>query len=303
MILSLYWKVIKKIMYKNLIKYKNYRYLNIALLFAIASIVLYFTQGLTQPANGGTWQGYVLGVFATVLILLLTYLGIRKRSYSSKLGNLEGWTSAHIFLGMLVLVLATLHAAFQVGWNIHTLAYVLMVFVVFSGFYGLYVYLHYPQVMHQNLANNTQQQWIDELQEIDNEIKQLTPSFTTKIRTVVMSALENTHLGGSMLTRLLGKDKSKVLSLETKKLVANKSQESIIEVLAKRIPNSIKQAEASALNKSLSLFSRRKRLLTILNRDVQIKAFLKVWLFIHIPMTIALLAALSVHILVVFIYW
>ena len=39
------------------------------------------------------------------------------------------------------LIIATLHAGFQVGWNLHTLAYVLMVIVIFSGFFGLYNYL------------------------------------------------------------------------------------------------------------------------------------------------------------------
>lgn len=289
-------------MHKNLIKYKNYRYLNLTLILSVSSIVLYFTQGLAQPANGGTWQGYVLGVFSTVLILLLTYLGIRKRKYSSKLGTLQGWTSAHVFLGFTVLITATLHTAFQVGWNIHTLAYVLMVVVILSGFYGLYVYLHYPAVLHKNLNNTTQGQWIEELQGIDNKIKQLTQLFTPKIAMIVNSALENTVLGGGILTRILAKDKSKILSPQGK-IVTNKNQEKVISFIADNIPKSIKQTEATALNQALSLFSRRKRVLGKLIINFQIKAFFKVWLMIHIPTTIALLAALCVHILVIFIYW
>ena len=33
----------------------------------------------------------------------------------------------------------------QVGWNLHTLAYVLMIVVIASGFFGLYSYLNNPR--------------------------------------------------------------------------------------------------------------------------------------------------------------
>ena len=40
--------------------------------------------------------------------------------------------------------MATLHAAFQVGWNVHTLAYVLMLLVIASGIYGVVNYARLP---------------------------------------------------------------------------------------------------------------------------------------------------------------
>ena len=290
-------------MQKNLLKYKNYRYLKLSVVLIVASIVLYFTQGEAQPANGGTWQGYILGTISALLILWLTYLGIRKRRYKSAIGTLQGWTSAHVYLGASLLILATLHTAFQVGWNIHTLAYVLMVIVILSGFYGLFSYLHYPQVQYKNQNNKTQKQLLEELGDIDLKIRQLSVSLTPQIRNVVISALDNTMLGGGILNRLKGKDQSKVYSINKNKLVSNKDQMLIIEMLSASIPKSSKQSEASALNEALALFSRRKRLLKIISRNIQIKAFYKVWLMLHIPATIALLAALIVHILVVFLYW
>ena len=291
-------------MYQNILKYKNYRYLNASLILLIASIVLYLTQGTEQPANGGTWQGYTLGILAAVLILLLTYLGIRKRSYSSRMGTVEGWTSAHVFLGTSLLLIATLHAAFQVGWNVHTLAYVLMIAVILSGFYGLFAYLHYPHVMSKNNSGGSQEAWLQELAQIDDEIENLSSSCRADIRLLILSAVENTKISGSLFSQLRGKDNSKIkIQSVSDKLLPNKNQQRVISFLASTLPNSINRVEAVALDKILSKFSRRQRLLKIIKRNLQIKAYLRVWLLFHIPLTIALLAALTVHILVIFIYW
>jgi hypothetical protein len=291
-------------MHQSLLNYKKFRYLKLTLIIVVISLVLYLSQGGAQPANGGTIQGYILGIFAAFLILLLTYLGIRKRSYSSSAGTVQGWASAHVFLGSSLLLIASLHAAFQVGWNVHTLAYVLMLIVIFSGFYGLFAYLHYPRELSINNFGGSQDDWIKELYEIDEKAKDLSGSCRSNIRLIVLSALQNTRLENKMIPQLRAKDSSKVIQQADKKnLVSNKNQERVIDILADAIPSSLKQAEADALNQMLSIFSRRQRLLKIIRRNLQIKAYYKVWLLFHIPVTIALLAALIVHILVVFIYW
>ncbi len=291
-------------MFENLLKYKKYRYLSLSLILIVSAAVIYLTQGIEQPANGGTWQGYTLGIFSAFLVLLLTYLGIRKRSYSSRMGTVEGWTSAHVFLGTSLLLIATLHAAFQVGWNIHTLAYVLMIAVILSGFYGLFTYLHYPQVMSKNNNGGSQESWLQELAQIDDEIKNRSGSCRAEIRLLVLSAIENTKISGGLFSQLTRSDNSKIkIQSESDKYTSNKNQERVISYLARALPNSLNHAEASAIDGILSKFSRRQRLLKIIKRNLQIKAYLRVWLLFHVPLTIALLAALTVHILVVFIYW
>jgi len=291
-------------MYQSLLKYKKYRYLKASSILLIVCIVIYLSQGPSQPANGGTTQGYILGSIATFIILLLTYLGIRKRQYSSNLGNLQGWTSAHVYLGISLLLIASLHTDFQVGWNVHTLAYSLMLLVILSGFYGLYTYMHYPRVLSNNNTGGSQDVWLEEMSEIDDKIKEISISCRLNERLYVLSAIKNTSLKGGLFNQFKGKDYSKVREQEgNKKLVSNKNQQTVINILAQAIPKSISQSESSALNQLLTLFSRRQRLLKIIRRNLQIKAYLKMWLIFHIPLTIALLAALFVHILVVFLYW
>ena len=49
--------------------------------------------------------------------------------------------------------------------------------------------------------------------------------------------------------------------------------------------------------------SERKALIERINRDTTLRARLNIWLYLHVPLTIALLAALVVHIVSVFLYW
>jgi hypothetical protein len=53
----------------------------------------------------------------------------------------------------------------------------------------------------------------------------------------------------------------------------------------------------------MTLTNARRGLLDRLRRDAQIRAWLQTWLYVHVPATCALLAALIAHVFVVFLYW
>ena len=44
-------------------------------------------------------------------------------------------------------------------------------------------------------------------------------------------------------------------------------------------------------------------MLALARRQIHITALLEAWLFVHVPATFALLAALTAHIVSVFLYW
>ena len=117
-------------MHQSFLQYRGKRYLWIGLALCVVAVLAYGWHAPLSPPNGGTWLGYTLGTIGALLILWLTALGVRKRSYSSTLGTVQGWVSAHVYLGLALLIVATLHTGFQFGWNVHTLAYVLMVFEI-----------------------------------------------------------------------------------------------------------------------------------------------------------------------------
>lgn len=277
----------------------------LALLFL--SLVLYWTQADDLPPNGGSWQGYTLGGIGAALILWLSALGIRKRSYRSQMGTVEGWASAHVYFGTVLLVVATLHTGFQFGFNVHTLFYVLMTAVILSGFFGLYVYLAYPRRLARVRAGRRRKEWLTELNELDTRIRERAQKCDARTRAVAESALDRTSLGGGVFAQLGGVDRSLVLEPEkaatAPKLVANRDQDVVIDHLASAIPRAGKRDEALVLQELLTAFGRRRTVLRKLREDIRLQSWLQIWLFVHVPLTIAVLAALIVHVVSVFLYW
>ena len=154
-------------MKENVLNISNNLFFKWALGLSLLSIALYILDDPRVAPNGGTWLGYTLGTIGALTIVFLTLFGVRKRSYRSNLGDLKYWLSAHVWLGLALVVIATLHTGFQFGWNVHTLAYVLTMLVVISGIWGVYMYLRFPSLMSELLNSKTLIQQGEALIEID----------------------------------------------------------------------------------------------------------------------------------------
>ncbi|HTV96482.1 MAG TPA: hypothetical protein VME42_10770 [Steroidobacteraceae bacterium] len=295
--------------HEGILRYRNARYLWVALGLLAASVALYATQGGLRPAGGGTWQGYTLGTLGALIILWLAWLGIRKRSYASTSGSVAGWTSAHVYLGLALVAIATLHCAGRFGWNVHTLAYALTCAVVLTGILGLYTYLSFPRQLSANRAGGPRSQLFAELYALDQEGRDIARRCNASIDTAVKTSIERTALGGGVLDQLLGRDRSRV-SLDqadagpgASPLRSNADQQAVIDYVSNRVTRADKRIETANLEALVLILCRRQAVLRRIRRDIRLHAWLKAWLYFHIPLTIALIAALIAHILATFLYW
>lgn len=294
--------------HQSILEYRKGRYGWYALLLVVVASALFISHSDFQPPNGGTWQGYVLGSVGLALIIWLTALGIVKRRYGKS--NVQAWTSAHVYLGLALLVVVSLHSALQFGLNVHTLAYVFMCVVILSGFVGLYFYRRYPVLMAKNRHNQSQRQLFAKLHNLNQEGRAQAKRCHVDLASAVDTAIVRTAIGGGLIDQLWGRDGSTVvLVTENKKkevqsrTVSNRDQQAIIDYVAKCIPRARKRDEAGNLQTLLEVLCQRQTVTRQLRQDIKFNARLKVWLWVHIPFTIALLAALTIHILSVFFYW
>ncbi|TZG24737.1 hypothetical protein [Sphingomonas montanisoli] len=275
--------------HESFLRYRGFLWLKIAFAASFLAILLYGFNHVEPRANGGSAYGYIMGTIGAGLILWLTLLGARKRTITPGRWSLKAWTSAHVYLGLALIVIATLHTGFQFGWNVHTLAYALMMFVIISGIFGITAYSLVPQELSANRGETTQVQMLDNLRMLDRQIHDAAQPLNHDEAEMVQYSLNDDPFAGGLIARLSGN----YPKCGTKKALD----------LIRAAPGRESGYGNDALDQVETLLERKRSSLSRIRKHLRLKALLEVWLYIHVPLTFALIAALFVHIFAVFYYW
>lgn len=271
------------------LRYRNFRWAKIASALCLVAIVAYLLIDVQPRPNGGSAEGYILGTIGALLILWLTLLGVRKRAMTPGRWSLKSWTSAHVYLGLSLIVIATLHTGFQFGWNVHTLAYALMMMVIVSGLWGISMYAALPRLLSDNRDMMTETQMLEALRSIDRQLHDAAQPLDQRHADLVQGSLEENAFGGGVWARLT----NRYPRCATRHAQAELRRE--ISYRPKMDDDPLERVDA--------LLTRKEGILSRVRRHLRIKAMLEVWLYVHVPVTFALIAALSAHIVSVFFYW
>jgi hypothetical protein len=293
-------------MHQSFFNYKNYRYAVRAGALGVLATLAYVFCPLREQSSGGTWLGYTLGTIGALLIIYLAWYGVRRRTFG-KGGSAAGWVSAHVYFGLVLVLVATLHCGFQFGLNIHTATYVLLLLVVLSGCWGVYAYARYPGLIIRQRGNVTRAELIEEIHQLDGRALKLASVLPADVHDLVADTIHRTQVGGSIWAMLRGYDESTMLLPANAgagaRIVSNQSQRALIEVLAGRLTGQSDSAEISKMHTLLDIVARKAALVGKLQKDVQLQGLIQFWLYLHLPLCFALLVALIAHIVAVFFYW
>lgn len=274
--------------HESFLTHRGMRWAKIAGGLSLVLFLGYLLIDQEPRPNGGSWYGYTLGTIGLGLIVWLSLLGVRKRRINEGHWSLKAWTSAHVFLGLSLVVIGTLHTGFQLGWNVHTLAWALMMLVIASGIYGVVVYATLPERLSANRKQMTRGQMVEALAAIDRQLEQAAQPLPRDEADLIIAALEQNVFAGGGWARLTGRYRhcatARALTAFREDFRAASDQQA-------------PKARVSALLRTRSAQLAQIRL------QMRLKALLEVWLFIHIPATIALLTALLAHVISVFYYW
>lgn len=271
------------------LRYNSYRWLKIASGISLFVILTYLLVDIKPRHNGGSWYGYTLGTIGALLIVWLTALGVRKRAMTRGRWSLKAWTSAHVYLGLSLIVIGTLHTGFQLGWNVHTLAWGLMMLVILSGMFGIAVYAALPAALSTNRDEMTEGQMLEALRALDRQLHDAAQPLSYDMAQVVRGSLDQDAFGGNAWNRLTGS----YPRCATARALARVRETTGTQVDLGNDP----------LEKVDTLLERKQATLGRLRRHLRLRAMLEVWLYVHVPAAIALLAALIAHIISVFFYW
>lgn len=273
--------------HEGFLRHARFRWLKVALIVCLIALIGYFAADVKPRPDGGSWYGYALGTIGAALIVWLALLGIRKRAMTAGRWSLKAWTSAHVYLGLALIVIATLHTGFQFGFNIHTLAYALMMLVILSGIYGAAVYATLPAALSNNREQLTLGEMVDGIRAIDRQLLDAAQPLSRDYAELVLAASEESPFALRLWSRLSG----------------NYPRCATQRAIDRFQTADSSGAAAPAAARVETLLIRRKAQLDRLRRQTRLKALLEIWLYLHVPATIALIAALTAHIVSVFYYW
>lgn len=262
------------------------RFLKWAVVLVALAIVMYLVVRPYGRPYGGGWTGYTLGTVGALLILWLTWFGYRKRSYAENAGRLAARLSAHVYLGLALFFVATLHTGFHLGWNVHTLAYVLMCVVIVSGMFGVYAYIRYPRLMTENRESMTTVQMMGRIAGIDDELRGVVMPLDDATVAAVERAIASTAVGGSAWRQLSGHYPGCTTGMAIAHMAAH----------AREVPAPLSDTWRQTRLK----LEEKSAVLKRIRADIRYKALMEVWLYVHVPLTFALLAALTAHVISVF---
>lgn len=279
----------KRATHESFLRHGGFLFLKLSTVLCVGVTAAYLFQDKSRPPGGGTLLGYSLGTTGAALVVWLALLGVRKRVITDGHYSLKAWVSAHVYLGLALIVIATLHTGFHFGLNVHTFAYALMMLVIASGAVGVWAYATLPKTLSDNRGEATRKQMLARIATLDEAIHEAALTLSRIDADIVRLSLEKTVIGGGYWRRVFANwtDCANLAAIERLQPALRLAQGS----------------DATALQTVDALMRRKAEALARARIQIHITALLEGWLFVHVPSTFALLAALVAHIASVFLYW
>jgi len=239
--------------------------------------------------HGGSAMGVLYGVAGFIIILLLMYFGVRKRNYKSSLGTLQDWLHAHIYLGVLVFFIILFHSGFRFHDRVAVTALILLTLVFLSGIIGAVLYTFIPPLLIDVESKLTAQQISDQINQLAQVIRRLSAEKSTAFQDYCATLLSTERpkllagwriMAPGMSARMGGTVAPLASDLE---LIPPAERAEFVQMLA--LANQMKELHRSLIQKQ---------------RYINTMA---AWLYVHVPLSFAMLVAIFAHIVAFFYYW
>jgi len=248
------------------------------------AIASYFPYRESVPlTHGGTPMGIAYGIAALVLIFVLLAFGLRKRSYRVPVGTLEGWFHAHVYLGLLSAVVVALHAGFRFHDRVATASYAVLLAVVATGIVGVFLYTSLPARLTRVESNLTAEQISEELHQLAESMTRIAAGRSENFRKIhqrlVREARPSVLAGWRLVFFGAGKD-------------TERDWEPVVALLG--------DDEREPLRKLLMLSRQHRELHDRLRQQQRYRNLLDAWLYLHLPLSIALLILVGAHVVATF---
>ena len=228
---------------------------------------------------------FLTGWVLFVAMLVLTFFNVRKKLAFLSLGRAETWLQIHIYLGLFTVVLFLIHLDFRLprGWFEITLA-LLFALVSASGVVGMF----FVRTMPRRLAMRGGEV-------IFEKIPALRHAFKTEAENLALGADAKSPAIAEYYAKRLAPFFAAPMDFWMH-LVESRRTVNTLTAEIDDLRRFAGEAERATLEKLAALVRRKDGL--DYHRALQLA--LKLWLFVHIPLTYGLLIFTALHIFLVF---
>lgn len=266
----------------------HFRWFLLTLILTAAAVVWYVSERTpTDNWPGGSSRvGLVLGVVGAAIIGFEMLLWPRKRfpwARTLPLGRTQTWLKAHIWLGLLCVPVAVLHAGFRFGGTLTTTLMLVFFAVIASGIWGLILQHLLPKLLLERVPDEVP------AAEIQRVLPMHTQEFGKKL-SADLGMLGLPAVPGADAVRdfflveaypyLMGQIRSATLASPDR-------AEQRFEALRKFAP----EAE-QRVNELEELCTLRRQL----DGQARLQWWLHSWIWFHLPASVILVGLLVVHI-------
>ena len=238
--------------------------------------------------HGGSPMGLLYGLISLALIVLLMFYGIRKRAYRSRLGKLENWLQSHIYLGVLTFFVILAHTGFRFEDRVATILFVVVTLVIASGILGAVLYKTVPRALTEVESNLTNDEISDQLNQLGKAMARLSSQKSDSFQQIYSRLMSEVKPGIMAGWRLLFRGGRLGLGEQPKDLSAKLAL--------------VPLEERDDLRQLLVLSRQQKELHIRLLAQQRYRNILDFWLYLHLPLSIALIALIAAHLWGAFYY-
>jgi len=270
----------------------------------------YQRHAVTGP-TGSSRLGLAFGIAAAAVILFDMSLNLRKRVPTWRLGRAETWLKGHIWLGVLTVPLVLFHSGFHFRGSLALLLTVVFFLVAASGAFGLLLQQFLPALMTKGAPGETVYEQIPHVvRQLRVEAYEIAAAVCGPIAEAAQEKAESERIRGNprrarevlawrpAVVADEGSPPLRRFYLEvvrpflegdgrTGPLAETAAAERTVEGLCRLLPAALHEAA-----RDLADVAAERRDLAVQRR---LHHWLHGWLFVHVPLTAALLVLLVAH--------
>lgn len=269
------------------------------LVVATLSYVPYAWLARNGP-SGSSWPGLAYGIAGFGMMIFAALLSLRKRFPVWRIGRAQTWMRGHLWLGFLCYPIIWFHAGFSLGGSLTTTLMVLFTFVFISGLAGAVLQHYLPNVITRQVGFETIYEQIDSVvAKLRDEAEKIMEPISPTLETFFVAAAGRAD-AISIVRKFNAKELEPLRVFYKERLkpylaASGGRHELASQMLAEGIFSQVRKMSPKDVGEiidDLENICEEKRQL---ERQRYLHRLLHGWLFVHVPISWALLILGAVH--------